>query len=305
MKERTKGFLSGVLSTVIVLSLATGVYAASGGSVSFNSVNFKVNGVQVASKGDEMTLWNGESVPTSIFYTDAKGGGTTYLPVAKIAQLLGVKTGWDNDTQSVLIGEQKPEGEPLDESLSYQDIDIKLVKIGGKYYSLSGDGDVPRIGIRYVAAKNGDETLLFADDISVMWASPYGTNKSECIPNAGSMLYAMHLATCKDYKLTDTQNPYIDGAVKHEHSQLGFQGIQCGEGETYYISAEKTYTPVWYEYNGERIYRLSPEQNGTGTYDGIRYYEYHICVNDVMSRWGIDKQFEVGQYEGIWYIEIK
>lgn len=112
MKKRISPFIAGMLTTAILGFLGITALAATG-AVTFNVSNLSLNGTQISAKGENYTLANGQSVPASITYTDEKGGGTTYLPVRRIAELMGVETGWDGATGSVTVkGEVKAPAEP-------------------------------------------------------------------------------------------------------------------------------------------------------------------------------------------------
>ena len=103
MKKRVSSFLAGALTACLLLGLAGAALAASG-AVDFNTVGLMVQGVQVAKAGEDYTLENGQQVPATIVYTDPSGGGTTYLPARRIAELLGVDIGWDAPSGSVTVG---------------------------------------------------------------------------------------------------------------------------------------------------------------------------------------------------------
>ena len=103
LKQNLPGFIVGVLSTAIVLVLATSVLAAYT-DVSFSTVNIELNGERIASSHDSYTLEDGKTkVPYSITYTNENGGDTTYLPVRKLSELLGIGIEWNSDTNSVSI----------------------------------------------------------------------------------------------------------------------------------------------------------------------------------------------------------
>lgn len=110
-KFNFKSFVLGAGATILVGGLSVTALAATG-AVTFNASNLSLNGTQISAKGENYTLANGQSVPASITYTDEKGGGTTYLPVRRIAELMGVETGWDGATRSVTVkGEVKTPAE--------------------------------------------------------------------------------------------------------------------------------------------------------------------------------------------------
>lgn len=102
--KRISSFLAGVGSTILVASITIGALALSG-KVSFNPVNVSLNGKQVGKAGETYTTSSGTEVPYSIVYTDEKGGGTTYLPVRKVSELLNIKINWNQEENTVEIGE--------------------------------------------------------------------------------------------------------------------------------------------------------------------------------------------------------
>lgn len=110
--KRIPTFLAGILTAAVIGGLGVGALAASG-AVSFNASALQLNGRQISAKGENYTLASGQQVPASITYTDETGGGTTYLPVRRIAELLGIEIGWDNATGSVTVtGDVKPTATP-------------------------------------------------------------------------------------------------------------------------------------------------------------------------------------------------
>lgn len=107
MKKINKtGFLKGFLSAALVFSCISSALAASG-TVSFSQVRLAMNGSAVFSEGESLTASNGQSIPSSITYTDAAGGGTTYLPLAYVSRLLDTPVSWDGATSTVSLGTYK------------------------------------------------------------------------------------------------------------------------------------------------------------------------------------------------------
>lgn len=97
-------FFCGILVTTVVFG---GVIAASAtsGNIIFNCINLVSNGKSFFEKGNTMELPSGQIVPSSILYVDETGGGTTYLPVRAVAELIGVPLTWDAETGTIYIGE--------------------------------------------------------------------------------------------------------------------------------------------------------------------------------------------------------
>lgn len=96
--KRLQGFILGLLIAVIIFA-AFPTFADTV-NVVFNTINLKINGVQVAKAGDQFTLDNGDKVPFSIIYK-----GTTYLPLKKIGQLLDKSIGWDGTTKTISVND--------------------------------------------------------------------------------------------------------------------------------------------------------------------------------------------------------
>ena len=98
-------FLCGMLTTALLLTGTVGAMAAAGGSVSFGALNLGINGDVVMEKGAALTAGEaGTKVPSSILYTDETGGGTTYVPLAFISQMLDIPVTWDGGTGTVWLG---------------------------------------------------------------------------------------------------------------------------------------------------------------------------------------------------------
>ena len=110
-------FIAGVITATLVFALTSTALAASG-QVSFNLSPIQFNGQQISAKGENYTLDNGCQAPSSITYTDEKGGGTTYLPARRIAEMTGVEIGYDATSGAVTVadgrqGETQPANTPV------------------------------------------------------------------------------------------------------------------------------------------------------------------------------------------------
>ncbi len=100
--KKIHGFLSGFVCALLLIALVTSVFAFTG-KITVSKSNVKLNGDLVLLGSSEYSLANGCSAPVSLVYTDEKGGGTTYLPVRKISEILGVPIEWDGASKSILI----------------------------------------------------------------------------------------------------------------------------------------------------------------------------------------------------------
>ncbi len=101
MKQQIRGYILGFLSAILLL-VSLNVYASdiiSSISVVLNKVNISLEGNIVGPAGGNYQLSNGTQVPYSILYK-----GTTYLPMRKLAELLGKNVTWNPDGNIAGIG---------------------------------------------------------------------------------------------------------------------------------------------------------------------------------------------------------
>ena len=94
MKRQIKSYFLGFLSATLLLAslnaYASDIFSAI--SVVLNKVNVSLEGNIVGPAGSNYQLSNGTLVPYSILYK-----GTTYLPMRKLAELLGKNVTWNPD----------------------------------------------------------------------------------------------------------------------------------------------------------------------------------------------------------------
>lgn len=88
VKKQLQGFVVGVIITVLLMSsVATGQSIKQKIEVVFNSVNLTVNGQKV--------------VTDNISYN-----GTTYVPLRRVAEILGKEVGWDANSNTASINDK-------------------------------------------------------------------------------------------------------------------------------------------------------------------------------------------------------
>ena len=111
-KERLKGFIAGILTAAILLSMVT-VFA--------KTIDVTMEGIKVYWDGVEKKLTdaNGEKVEPMIY------NGTTYVPVRAMANLLGKKVSWNQQQQAVIVGDM-----PVAKSTPIEDMKNKVNKGG-------------------------------------------------------------------------------------------------------------------------------------------------------------------------------
>ncbi len=113
MNKPMKRFACILLSLLFAMSTFMTVFSEEFTSeylyVVTNSVNITVDDQKIANIGDTYALENGTAVPFSILYE-----GTTYLPVRKLSEIMGIGVGYDADSRTVLIDTKSQENENKD-----------------------------------------------------------------------------------------------------------------------------------------------------------------------------------------------
>lgn len=100
MSKKVKAYITGFI-TAMILFTSINVFGTSVGQtimVMLNGINISVAGVSTTAVGESYTLANGAKVPFSISYKN-----TTYLPMRKIAELLGKNVDWNGKTATANI----------------------------------------------------------------------------------------------------------------------------------------------------------------------------------------------------------
>lgn len=94
-KERTQGFVSGILVSALVFSLL-GTAAATIGS---RTLTADYNDIKIELNGQQLTPTDAAGNPVEPFAVN----GTTYLPVRAVGDALGIDVDWDGATSTVLL----------------------------------------------------------------------------------------------------------------------------------------------------------------------------------------------------------
>ena len=95
MKGRIKSFVSGVLVTLVFISLIGTAFATKGKL----TVDLDYNDIRVTLDGQEVPLVDANGNPVEPFTIN----GTTYLPVRAVANALGLDVGWDQESFTVVL----------------------------------------------------------------------------------------------------------------------------------------------------------------------------------------------------------
>lgn len=185
-KERLKGFVSGVILTVLLFS-SIGVFAS--GSVRktidvfYNNVKLVVDGKPVKFGKDSA----GNQIEPFIY------NGTTYLPVRAVGEALGKKVDWDGATQTVYVG-QKPD------EVSYMTETIEpYKKYSANIYKLNDPKTFSMGGVKY------NTGYVFGDFITSYLLFNLNGQYSEISGTLGTVSW--------DTSLTRDLNIYLDGEL--------------------------------------------------------------------------------------------
>lgn len=95
MRKQCKGFIAGVVLTVLVMGLLGTALATTGRQ----TVEVDYNNIKVTLNGEAVALVDANGAPVEPFAIN----GTTYLPVRAVASALGLDVGWDPATTTVTL----------------------------------------------------------------------------------------------------------------------------------------------------------------------------------------------------------
>ena len=96
MKRQWKGFVSGVMVTLLCVGLIGSAFA-----VYQKQATLDYTGIKITLNGDPVTPKDANGNVIEPFAID----GTTYLPVRGIASAMGLDVAWDQATQTVNLAE--------------------------------------------------------------------------------------------------------------------------------------------------------------------------------------------------------
>lgn len=95
MKRQWKGFVSGIMVTLLLVGLI-GTAVAAGYQ---KQATLDYTGIKITLDGKEITPTDANGAAVEPFAIS----GTTYLPVRAVANAFGLEVGWDQDTSTVTL----------------------------------------------------------------------------------------------------------------------------------------------------------------------------------------------------------
>jgi len=143
--KNLKSFFAGVLVTILIIMLATTVFAE---QIS-KTINVVYRDIKITIDGEEITPKdaNGKIVEPFIF------DGTTYLPVRAISEAVGYDVGWDDVNNTVMLREKQAEAGEFYSAIFALNHGENDLKIG-----------IPSIFMRFY----GIQTYINTDDFTDM-----------------------------------------------------------------------------------------------------------------------------------------
>lgn len=129
MKERTKGFLAGMLVMLLIVSFSVTAFAAyrKNATLEYADIKITLDGQEVVPRDV-----NGNAVEPFII------NGTTYLPVRGISSSLGLAVDWDQTSKTVMLETKSRDvfSDLVDQSVAYTYAEEGVQDIGMFYTTL-------------------------------------------------------------------------------------------------------------------------------------------------------------------------
>lgn len=300
MKKQIASFIAGGVTMLLLGSVVLSAFAFSGWmTIDVSPINILVDGEIF-----QPTNVLGEEVPVFVY------DGTTYAPLRALAEAYGLQVGYDGEQNLATVTGPEYEASRL-ASRELSDCDIRLLKIGDAYLSLSKKGPQGLNGGVYCTV----DGLLFTSDVTVSEDAvmeDWETKKYKPFMTSHSLAAVVKWALAENIVTKESENPYFqyleDYTVSGYEDQTDIQFHAASE-ETVWYSPQESYTPMWWEVNGRRLYSLNEKmaetKDGFQVQDGIRYCNSYVCVNDVLKYFGIEKEIVLGEYEGYPYLELR
>lgn len=298
MKKQVLSFVAGCAVTVLFGTLIGSALAFSGWmTIDVSSINILVNGEVF-----QPTNVLGDEVPVFVY------NGTTYAPLRALAETYGLTVGYDAEQNLATVTSPEYEASLL-MPRELSKCDIRLLKMGEEYFTLSADGP-ERLSEGYYTV----DGLLFTDDVTVHGDAVLDleTKNSKPLMTSHALAAVVKYALAENIVTAESKNPYFKYLADYTVSGYEYGTdirLYSGCDETVWYSPKESYTPMWWEFNGKRLYNLNEKlaevEDGFQVKNGIRYFNGKVCVNDVLNYFGIEKEIGIGEYEGYTYLELR
>lgn len=111
MRKQWKGFVSGILVSVLMM----GMFGTAMATVGQHTVNVDYNDIKVTLNGTAVNLVDANGAAVEPFAIN----GTTYLPVRAVSSALGLEVDWDSKTNTVVLTTKEKTNPILDSQPKY------------------------------------------------------------------------------------------------------------------------------------------------------------------------------------------
>lgn len=158
MKYQWKGFVSGILASIMLMSFVATAYAAYQ-----KQATLHYTGIKITLDGETITPTDGNGKTVDPFIVD----GTTYLPVRAVANALGLDVAWDQSPQTVKLTQR---GTAPGQSTSQSKPDTNWKPVGDPGVGVSIDTSI--LGGPLSATVNS------VDGIKLLWVAKNNSGKT-------------------------------------------------------------------------------------------------------------------------------
>nr|WP_315020112.1 stalk domain-containing protein [uncultured Aminipila sp.] len=260
MGKQFKGFILGFIFACLLVVPTTAL--ADNIQAQFNAVNITVDGNSAVKQGENYQLTDGSTVPFSISYK-----GTTYIPIRKISELLGIGINYDNASKTVQVASNsnaaKVQDKPVENkttsaavtySTSYSvfnECDKNSNSNGDKVAHVSGFTDGKRIDTNfdysyYKSISSNINSIL-------LWETTYDSK--------GNLTKLKAVSNSKSGKVVDSNNresvKLSSGEFNFENNAVIYQWTDDNEYKIYSGKLKSDDNVYLYDINGNKKYDVA------------------------------------------------
>lgn len=260
MGKQFRGFILGFIFACLLVVPTTAL--ADNIQAQFNTVNITVDGNNAVKQGQNYQLTDGSTVPFSINYK-----GTTYIPIRKISELLGIGINYDNASKTVQVvtnaNAAKTQEKPVENkttsaavtySTSYSvfnECSKNSNSNGDKVAHVTGftDGKIIKTDFDYSYYKSISSNI----DSVLLWETTFDSK--------GELTKLNAVSNSKSGKVVDSDNrdsvTLSSGEFKFENNAVIYQWTDDNDYKLYSGSLKKGDDVYLYDINGNKKYDVA------------------------------------------------
>lgn len=258
MGKQFKGFILGFVFACLLVVPTTAL--ADNIQAQFNTVNITVDGNNAVKQGENYQLTDGNTVPFSINYK-----GTTYIPIRKVSELLGIGINYDNATKTVQVvtNAAKPQEKPVENKTTSAAVtystSYSVFNECSKNSNSNGD-KVARV-IGFTDGKKIDT------DFDYSYYKPISSNINSILlwettfDSKGNLTKLKALSNSKSGKVVDSNGrnsvTLSSGEFNFENNTVIYQWTDDNEYKAYSGKLKKDDDVYLYDINGNKKYDVA------------------------------------------------